>query len=141
MQTTSAPQQIQDTRRSRVDPGAISAARAAGQEAADQCEGKALRANALFSEQAAAFILRQLEARGPTTGEDLTDACKAAGIEPHDDRAFGAVFARLSKAKEIEPDPTYTVVPRRKGHGTSGGRMWRRCRPWHQLSMSAPPRP
>lgn len=74
-----------------------------------------------FMDQAAAFVIRHLS-RGPAPGEDITDACKAAGIKPHDDRAFGAVYLRLQRAGKIEKCGT---VARRRGHGTSGGSIWR----------------
>lgn len=67
------------------------------------------------------FVLDQLRQHGPSSGEDLTDAAKAAGITPPDDRAFGAVFSFLSRKRAIEPAG---FCERRKGHGTAGGRIW-----------------
>lgn len=78
-------------------------------------------AGSAFIDQAAAFVVRHL-AGGPAAGEDITDACKAAGIKPHDDRAFGAVYLRLQRAGKIEKCGS---VARRRGHGTSGGSIWR----------------
>ena len=79
-------------------------------------------AGADFNEAACAFITAYLLSRGATAGEDLTDACKRSGIVPHDDRAFGPVYMRLSREGVIEKAG---YVPRRKGHGTSGGSLWR----------------
>jgi hypothetical protein len=44
---------------------------------------------------------------------------------PHDARAFGAVIGTLARRKKIE---AVGFVPRSKGHGTSGGRLWRAVR-------------
>ena len=79
-------------------------------------------AGADFNEAACAFITAYLLSRGATAGEDLTDACKRSGIVPHDDRAFGPVYMRLSREGVIEKAG---YVPRRKGHGTGGGSVWR----------------
>lgn len=73
-----------------------------------------------FAALAAAEVLVQLR-RGPLTSEELTLACKAAGIVPHDDRAFGPVYMRLSKAGQITRVGT---ASRLRGHGTSGGSIW-----------------
>lgn len=74
-----------------------------------------------FADRAADFVLAFL-ADGPASGESITDACIAAGIVPHDQRAFGGVYMRLSRRNLIEKAGT---CPRRKGHGTSGGVLWR----------------
>jgi len=74
-----------------------------------------------FAAEAAACILDYLSRHGPTPGETLTDACKAAGIKPHDDRAFGPVYMRLSRRGAIVKAG---AAVRRKGHGTSGGTVW-----------------
>jgi len=75
-----------------------------------------------FGARARAFIVSHLREHGATSGEDLTDACKRAGIEPHDDRAFGPVFLKLSRDGDIESAGS---CERRKGHGTRGGTIWR----------------
>jgi len=74
-----------------------------------------------FAEKARQFVLRFLAEHGPTAGEGVTDACKRAGIRPHDDRAFGAVYLKLSRDRLIEK---VGQAIRRKGHGTSGGNVW-----------------
>lgn len=79
-------------------------------------------AGAIFRGNARAFVLDYLRLNGPTPGEVVTDACKAAGIKPHDDRAFGAVYITLARDGLIEK---CGVCVRKKGHGTSGGNVWR----------------
>jgi hypothetical protein len=74
-----------------------------------------------FSERAAAFVLAYLEAHGPVSSEVLTDACKQAGIMPHDDRAFGPVYMKLARAGQIRKVDTCI---RMKGHLTAGGNVW-----------------
>lgn len=74
-----------------------------------------------FLELARAFVLRYLRAHGPTAGEVLTEACKADGIKPHDDRAFGAVYMGLASRGLIVKAGS---VRREKGHGTAGGNVW-----------------
>lgn len=89
-------------------------------------DAKTARLSADFRERASAFILAYLAANGATSGEALTDACKAAGIRPpagKDDRLFGPVFNGLSQERRIRQCGS-TV--RLKGHGTSGGRVWER---------------
>jgi len=78
-------------------------------------------AGAPFREQAQQFVLDYLKAHGATSGEDITNACVASGIKPHDDRSFGVVFMVLSKRGDIFKVGTCQRV---KGHGTSGGNIW-----------------
>lgn len=73
-----------------------------------------------FRQLAEAFVLGFLRS-GPATSETISDACKLAGIVPHDDRAFGPVYMALSRAGHIRK-AGHAV--RRKGHGTSGGNVW-----------------
>ena len=89
-------------------------------------DAKTARLSADFRERASTFILAHLAAHGATSGEALTDACKVAGIRPPqgmDDRAFGPVYQRLAQANQIRVCGSTT---RRRGHGTSGGRVWER---------------
>src|SRR5215471_1470228 len=74
-----------------------------------------------FGSRAADLILRLLES-GPMSGEDLSLACKHAGVKPHDDRAFGPVYMVLARRGFIEK---VGIVQRRRGHGTSGGNVWK----------------
>ncbi len=74
-----------------------------------------------FLFNATQHVIGYLSEHPQASSEDITDSCKKAGILPKDDRAFGAVYAYLSRRKTIR------VVGwcfRRKGHGTAGGRLW-----------------
>lgn len=97
-------------------------ARAYGQRGMEQAEVNAQEFVARFSERARAFVVSYLNTNGPASGEAITNACRAAGIVPHDDRAFGAVYKRLSQERRIVK---CGYCPRTKGHGTSGGIVWR----------------
>lgn len=79
-------------------------------------------AGEIFRSRARGFVLAYLRHHGPSAGEEVTDACKLAGIAPHDDRAFGAVYIALARAGFIEKCGSCI---RRKGHGTAGGNVWR----------------
>lgn len=103
-------------------PSALDKARAAGDRAATACADKATRITADWRERAEAWVLQHLDKHGPTSGEDLTDGCKLAGIHAHDDRAMGAVIGVLARTGRIEK---YGYCPRRRGHGTAGGVIWR----------------
>ena len=73
-----------------------------------------------FGSRAADLILRLLES-GPMSGEDLSLACKQAGVKPHDDRAFGPVYMVLARRGLIKKVGT---VKRLRGHNTGGGNVW-----------------
>ncbi len=73
-----------------------------------------------FQDEAMAFVVAYLRG-GPASGEAITNACKLAGIVPHDDRAFGPVYMALAKQDRIEKVGT---VARQRGHGTAGGNLW-----------------
>lgn len=91
----------------------------AGRVAAESCEAAAER-RGWDADAAAAFVLDYLARHGPTPGEVLvTEASK--GNPPHDARAFGAVFLRLSRRGLILKGG---YVRRSKGHGTHGGLVW-----------------
>jgi len=92
-----------------------------GEHAMLRTQIRAENAEPGFTERAADFIAWYLRARGPTPGELLTDLCKAHGIKPPDDRAFGPVFKSLLRRGEIRQAGW---CERRKGHGTGGGRVW-----------------
>lgn len=97
------------------------AARMEGERLANLAADKAERDEEGFTEIARAFVLQYLGQHGASSGEVITDAAKVAGIRPHDDRAFGAIYAWLSRQNRI------TAVgwcQRAKGHGTGGGRLW-----------------
>ena len=103
-------------------PTAQELARAAGEKAAQACMAKAEALDPSWKARAVAWIVDHLERHGPTSGEDLTDGCKAAGIVPHKDKAMGGVIASLHRKKRIA---AYGYGPRRKGHGTAGATIWR----------------
>jgi hypothetical protein len=75
-----------------------------------------------FREKAERFTLEYLAGCESASSETITDAARKAGIVPHDDRAFGPVYFSLSRAGKIVKAG---VCTRRKGHGTSGGTLWR----------------
>lgn len=75
-----------------------------------------------FLVDAKAFVVAYLKEHGATSGEVLTNACKAAGIAAHDDRSYGPVYMSLARAGVIEKCGS---VRREKGNGTSGGNLWR----------------
>lgn len=96
-------------------------AKLAGEAAVKSVKRKADRDTPGFIADACAFVLRYLRAHGETSGEFLTDACKAAGIRPLNDKQFGAVYGTLSRRKLIR---CVRLGMRTKGHGTSGARFW-----------------
>lgn len=90
-------------------------------------EGQRLAAAAAgddFLTRARRFTLEYLRKHGPTSSEDITDACKAAGIKPEsgEDRAFGPVYQALSRRKQIV---RVAYVPRRKGNAVHGASVWK----------------
>lgn len=73
-----------------------------------------------FTRRACAYALALIATRGPMSGEAIVDACRAAGFTPPDDRAFGAVFKRALR----EGATVVGYAPRRKGHGSAGGKIY-----------------
>ena len=71
-------------------------------------------AGEIFKERAMAFALEWMTGKGIVSGEDITDACKAAGIVPHEDRAFGPVYLALARQGAIV---RVGYLARRRGHG------------------------
>jgi len=84
-------------------------------------EAKANREVPDFTERARAFILSYLTEHRQAPGEQITDACVAAGIRPAELRAFGGVYQGLARKNLIR---TVAFCARMKGNGTSGGRVW-----------------
>lgn len=103
------------------EPFDFTPARAKGERMADLCISKAERVTDFDAEGASDFILAYLIEHGKTAGEDLVNAATAAGFIAHDTRAFGSVFARLSRVNLIR---CVGFCERKKGHGTAGGRIW-----------------
>ena len=74
-----------------------------------------------FAARARSFALEWMRGKGEVSGEDITDATKAAGIIPHQDRAFGPIYSGLAREGRIVRTG---YAPRRRGHG-SPGPVWR----------------
>lgn len=98
-------------------PAEADASRDAGIERA--ASGRKVPAD--FVEQATAFVLAYLADHGPTSGEVVTAACVAAGIDPGELRAFGQVYLRLSKAGKIV---VVGSCKRMRGNGCNGASIW-----------------
>jgi hypothetical protein len=99
----------------------LQTAREAGEQAAALCLDRARRADPEFVAKATAAILAHLRASGQASGEELVDVAIAHGAHCPDQRAFGAVFATLSRKHLIR---TVGFCMRAKGHATAGGRIW-----------------
>lgn len=95
--------------------------RASGQRLGELCTEKAERVVDFDSEAAGERIVDLLRERGAMSGEQLTDMAMARGHRPHDQRAFGPIYARLAREGLIR---CVGFCPRGKGHGTAGGRLW-----------------
>jgi hypothetical protein len=102
---------------------------AARDEAMARVAGNAEESCPDFAAQSRAFVLGYLASHGPAPGEAVTNACKAAGVRPHDDRAFGPVLYALARAGLIRKAG---ACVRAKGHGCSGGNIW-------ELVVTEPP--
>lgn len=81
-----------------------------------------------FAERAMRAIVRHLEKHpgGTASGEALVRMLKRRGIGPTsgDDRAYGVVFAPVRHDPNC---PIYVIradLPRERGHGTSGGKLY-----------------
>ena len=92
----------------------------AGFNGMEACNAKAEATTDFDTATSQALVLKFLQ-DGPQTGEELVLACKDAGQVPHDDRAFGTVFAGLSKQKRIRK---IGFTPRQRGHGADGAVIW-----------------
>lgn len=99
----------------------FTAAREAGRAAAEACMTKAIDTAGFDADGSAKFIVGHLRRFGPTSGEDLVDAAMEHGYRGHDARCFGGVFKTLLRKGEILL--LRSDLPRRRGHGTSGGRL------------------
>jgi hypothetical protein len=99
----------------------LQSAREAGEQAAAHCLALAKRSDPEFVAKATAAILAHLRVMGQASGEALVDVAIAHGARCHDQRAFGAVFATLSRKGLIR---TVGFCMRAKGHATAGGRIW-----------------
>ena len=95
-----------------------------GSAAAGGCLAVAQKTQPDFSDRAETCVIATLGKVKQATGEMLTDVCKRSGIVPHDDRAFGPIIARLSRAGRIR---RCGYALRAKGHGTPGATVWELC--------------
>lgn len=98
------------------------AAVAARDEALGRVAANAEDASPGFAQRARDFVLCYLTLHDAASGEDITDAALAAGVTPHDLRAFGPVYLALAREGRIVKVGTR---PRRRGHNTSGGNVWK----------------
>jgi hypothetical protein len=98
------------------------APREIGREMAERCESKAVRVASFDSDGVRKFIVGYLVRFGPQSGEALVKAAKDHGYRGHDDRCFGPIFHKLARDKAIVC--LRSDLPRERGHGTSGGKLW-----------------
>lgn len=105
-----------------LDAPPLAQARAVGASAGEMARCRAERAAPGFTERASEHILATLHRLGEASGEYLTGSCIGAGIRAPDARAFGSVFASMSRAGLIRC--LRSDLPRARGHGTSGGKLW-----------------
>ena len=97
-------------------------ARRLGDEAGQYCLELAAAKDPLFPERAYEFIVNFIRGqRGSVPGESAVLAARQAGIRPHDDRSFGPIFKKALKDEAIQ---VVGFVPRVRGHGTAGGRLY-----------------
>ena len=94
-----------------------------GSRLGELCADKAEEDLQDFRARAREFVLAYLRQHGATAGEVVTDMAIASGLRPHDPRAFGPVYAYLANKKR-RLIVCVDYVPRTKGHGTAGGRVW-----------------
>lgn len=104
-------------------PIPMDAARAAGVVGATLAAEKAEGVCPNFAERAYRFVLDYIAEHGPISGELVTLACVAAGIDPGERRAFGSIYARALREKEVR---VVGSVQRMFGHGTAGGSIYAR---------------
>lgn len=105
----------------------VKIARSLGAESGERARFRAEASDPTFGERALNFIRDYADAARKAgrafAGEDCTNAAKAAGIRPHDDRAFGPVYAKAIRTSVIR---VVGYVPRVKGHGSAGGKLYAR---------------
>lgn len=96
-------------------------ARRLGSDAGERARCKADDVCPGFSERALNFIAEYARQHSTFTGEDATNAAVMASIKPHDTRAFGPVYAKAIRTGLIR---VVGIVPRVKGHGSAGGKLY-----------------
>lgn len=99
----------------------VAFARKRGTEASERARGKAEEVCPGFSERAYNFVAEFARTHDTFSGEDCTIAMKAAGIRAHDDRATGSIYSKAIRNGVIR---VVGYVPRLRGNGTAGGRLY-----------------
>jgi hypothetical protein len=94
-------------------------ARALGAEGMRRAEESASRTEPQFRSRAEALIVEKLR-RGPASGEAITDFVRSV-LPMKDGRALGGAYLSMAHRGLIEQVGN---CPRKKGHGTSGGKVW-----------------
>ena len=102
-------------------PEVLRAARKLGLHASEASLAKAETKDPRFGEKAHAFIVAFVAKHESVPGEVVTLAARMAGIRPHDDRAFGSVYAKAIRKGAIK---LVGHTQRVRGHGTAGGRVY-----------------
>jgi hypothetical protein len=92
---------------------------------AEICQALTTKAEKLSFDTSGArrFVVDYLKKYGATSSEKIVLEARDFGFQPHDERAWGGVFGVLSRNDEIVC--LRADLPRRRGHGTSGGKLWR----------------
>lgn len=96
-------------------------ARAVGLEAGQRSLERAEAIAPEFGEKAFTFIVAHVRDNGPVPGESATLAAVKAGINPPDARAFGPIYAKALRQGLIH---VVGYVPRVRGHGSAGGKLY-----------------
>jgi hypothetical protein len=104
-----------------VNQLSLDLAHSRGMEASRRCL-EAAEARGFDSTGARKFIVSWVRRHGATSGEDLVEAAMAHGFHARDGRAFGGVFKAALNASELRV--LRSDLPRKHGHGTSGGRLY-----------------
>lgn len=113
---------VADMDETSLPPNPAAAARALGLAAAAGAQAAAEDDDPLFGARALAFIVNHVREKGAVAGESITLAATASGIRPSKgDRAFGAIYAKALREGYIR---AHSYVPRLRGHGTSGGKLY-----------------
>ena len=93
-----------------------------GKERGESCEAKAEIELMFDPIKAGCDAVLWLFEGGQASGEEIVDYLKSIGHRAGDDRAFGPLFARLAREELIQ---FVGYAARRKGHGTSGAKVWK----------------
>lgn len=99
----------------------IDASRAAGHAAGLGALERAEDEIPDFSKRALDFIVEHITQKGEVPGESVTLAAVDAGIKPPDQRAFGPVYAKALRRGLIH---VVRYIPRVRGHGSAGGKLY-----------------